>query len=1225
MRTWHLACLSLLILGPARAEPPRTVAERTDYKETSRYADVVTFCEQLAKESPLVRLGELGVSHEGRKLPLVILADPPIGTPEAARATGKLVLFMMANIHAGEVDGKEALLMLARDLALAKERPLLKDAILVFAPIFNADGNEKFGKHRVEQAGPDLVGTRANAQELDLNRDFIKLESPEVRALVRFLTVWDPAVTIDCHTTNGSYHRYGITYEGGRCPAGDGRVVEYVRDLLLPDVTRRLEQATGVKSYFYGNFSADRALWETVPPLPRYGTHYVGLRNRLSVLSESYTYAPFKERVQASYGFVRSILDHAVVNKEAVTKLLTAARTPQSDRVVLRQKNVPLGRPVNILGFVEEMKGGKRVATDKPRAYEVQYVGGVEATLSVKRPFAYLVPASFEKVIENLQRHGIDVDELREDIVLDVEAYRVEKMEKRPTFQKHAPVTLDVTARKESRRIDAGTRLVRTAQRLGHLAAYLLEPQAADGLTTWNFFDVALREGNDFPVLRLPTEPPPLVSSKVQPPPEQRQRNKAITPELLASQNAPNFAGTPVSGLTWLDDDHYLQTKGGKLLKVEALTGKSQPFHDVAKLAAGIASLPTVSKQRAQALAAAPLARLNPQRTGLVFDADNDLYYCHIDGSGPVRLTKTPGAKELVSFSPDGKFVAFVSNNNLHVVDIATRTVRPLTTDGSDQISNGKADWVYFEEVFNRNHRAYWWSPDSARLAFLRFDDKPVPRFTLVDPLARRQTPEVTAYPRAGDNNPLVKLGLVTVAGGDPVWTDLGGYSESATLLVRAGWLPDSKAAYCYVQDRAQTWLDFCTVGDKGELTKLFRETTKAWVDDPGPPTFLKDGSFLLPSERTGWRHLYHFAPDGKLKGPVTSGAWEARTLHQVDEANGWAYVSGTRDSHTGTNLYRVKLDGTALERLTTAQGDHRVSLNPKGTLFIDTWSDPQTPTQVRLYRTDKSLARTLDTNPVPVLGEYKRGTYERMQIKTADGFELEASLLKPPGFDAKKKYPVWFMTYAGPHAPTIRDAWGGGRLRDEMLAQLGYLVFRCDPRSASGKGAVSTWTAYKKLGVQEMKDIEEAIAWLTKHPYVDASRIGMSGHSYGGFMTAYALTHSKLFAAGIAGAPVTDWRNYDSIYTERYMQTPQENPDGYNSTSVVRAAANLHGKLLLLHGLMDDNVHAQNSHQLVAALQRAGKDFEVMFYPVDRHGLRGRHYERLQLDFMKRHLRPEP
>jgi dipeptidyl aminopeptidase/acylaminoacyl peptidase len=1215
-----------------QAQPPRTAAETSDYKTTSTHAEVVAFTKALAKQSSLVRLAKLGTSHAKRELPLLILADPPVATAEEAARSKKLVVFAMANIHAGEVDGKEALLMLARELALARDKPLLKDLVLVFAPIFNADGNENLGKHRPRQAGPEQVGTRASAQGLDLNRDYVKLESPEVRALVRFLNQWDPAVVIDCHTTNGSYHRYTLTYEGGRCPAGDPPVIAYTRE-LLPAVTRRMQKSTGYLSTYYGNFSPDRRQWLTVPPTPRYGTHYVGLRNRIAILSESYSYAPFKDRVLASKAFVQAILDHTALNKDRVRKLLADARAAtiragkaprEKDLIVLQHKPAALGRPIDILGFVEETKNGRRVATEKHRTYEVVYMGDMEATVSVRRPYAYLLPATLTAVVENLQRHGIEVDQLREDVELDLEVYRVDKITRLRAFQKHQPVSLAATARKESRRVPAGTVLVRTAQQLGSLAAYLLEPQSADGLVTWNFFDAVLKEGQDFPVVRLPA-PVALTSGRVRPLREERALNQPITFETLhGSKPPPNFRGSPVSGLVWLEDGtHFLQVKDGRLHKVDALTGRCQPLFDAARLAEGLGKLPAIGPEVARRLARSPNLQLDPQRTAALFVHETDLYYSRLDGTGAARLTKTPGAKELASFSPDGKFVAFVRAGNLHVVDVATQAERALTTDGSAVVLNGKADWVYFEEIYHRNRRAYWWSPDSSRIAFLRFDDSPVRRFTLADPVSAPQAVETTPYPKAGAANPLVKLGVVTAAGGPVRWADLADYSETATLLVRVGWLPDSQKVYFYAQDRAQTWLDLCTLPrEGGKAARLFRETTKAWVDDPGAPTFLKDGSFLLPSERTGWKHLYHFTKEGKLGKPLTSGEWEARTLHVVDEAGAWVYFSGTRDGPLAANLYRVKLDGS-LERLTTSPGDHRVSVSPKGNLFIDSHSDHQAPVQVRLCRTDGSLARALDTNPVYVIEEYRRGQYEMVRIPAADGFVLEGSLLKPPAFDPKKRYPVWFMTYAGPHAPTVRDSWGTGRLREEMLAQLGFIVFRCDPRSGSGKGACSAWTAYRQLGVQEMKDIEAAIGWLKKHPFIDGERIGMSGHSYGGFMTAYALTHSKLFAAGVAGAPVTDWRNYDSIYTERYMNTPQENPAGYDATSVVKAARHLHGKLLILHGLMDDNVHAQNSLQLVEALQRADRDFELMVYPRNRHGLRGKHYQRLVVEFMKRTLRP--
>jgi dipeptidyl-peptidase-4 len=270
-----------------------------------------------------------------------------------------------------------------------------------------------------------------------------------------------------------------------------------------------------------------------------------------------------------------------------------------------------------------------------------------------------------------------------------------------------------------------------------------------------------------------------------------------------------------------------------------------------------------------------------------------------------------------------------------------------------------------------------------------------------------------------------------------------------------------------------------------------------------------------------------------------------------------------------------------------------------------------------------------LDTNPVYSIEEYRRGEYYLVHIPMSDGFILEGSVLSPPRIDPAKKYPVWLMTYAGPHAPTVSDTWGGGRTYDEMLAQMGIIVFRVDPRSASGKGAQSAWTAYKQLGVQELNDLEHAVKWLCStgewagadSSPADSSRVGIAGGSYGGFMTAYAMTHSTAFAAGIATSSVTDWRDYDSIYTERYMGLPQDNPEGYDRTSVVKGAKNLHGTLLLQHGTMDDNVHMQNSIRLVRALEDAGKQFEFMVYPGSRHGVGGRHSRRMSVDFIRRVL----
>ena len=305
----------------------------------------------------------------------------------------------------------------------------------------------------------------------------------------------------------------------------------------------------------------------------------------------------------------------------------------------------------------------------------------------------------------------------------------------------------------------------------------------------------------------------------------------------------------------------------------------------------------------------------------------------------------------------------------------------------------------------------------------------------------------------------------------------------------------------------------------RGSVKRVFRDATKAWIESPGAIDWLADGSFLWFSERDGWKHLYHYGSDGNLKTQLTKGNWEVRALEHVDAKDGWIYFTATRDNPVGANLYRVK-PGGSIERLTQSQGSNSATMSPGGRYFISSWSDIRTPGHTRLYAADGRLVRTLDSNPAYDNKRLRFGPRERFKIPTKDGFQLEAELVLPPDLDTGKKHPVWFMTYGGPHAPTVSDAWAGGRMYDQALASEGFIAFRMDPRPASGKGANSAWTAYKHLGVQELEDITTAINWLKEKPYVDGSRIGMAGHSYGGYITAYAMTHSDLFAAGIAGAP---------------------------------------------------------------------------------------------------------
>jgi dipeptidyl-peptidase-4 len=451
-------------------------------------------------------------------------------------------------------------------------------------------------------------------------------------------------------------------------------------------------------------------------------------------------------------------------------------------------------------------------------------------------------------------------------------------------------------------------------------------------------------------------------------------------------------------------------------------------------------------------------------------------------------------------------------------------------------------------------------------------------------------------------------------------------YQPSDLLIVRVTWTPDGSKVVYQAQNREQTFLDLNFAGDDGKSNTILHETSKTWVGINDNPNFLKDGSFLWQSERTGWNHFYHYSPVGKLLRQVTDGRWEVSSFDGLDEAKGLLYFTATEHSPIAPQAYRVKLDGTALTRVTTGEGSHKIAISPDSKLFIDNWSDVNTPTQTRLYGVDGKLVRVVAENRVDALKEYKLGAIQLLQVKTRDGFEMEAMMIKPPDFDPQKKYPVLEFTYGGPHAPSVKNGWGGSAFMwHQMMAQKGYIIWICDNRTASGKSLESTWPVYKNFGELELRDLEDGIAWLKSQPYIDGSRIGIWGWSYGGFMTSYALTHSQSFKMGIAGGTVSDWRNYDSIYTERYMQTPQNNPEGYWKSSPVHYAKDLHGKLLLIHGAIDDNVHVLNTIQFAYELQKAGKQFQLMLYPKSRHGVTDpvlvKHMRQMMTDFVLANL----
>jgi dipeptidyl-peptidase-4 len=588
------------------------------------------------------------------------------------------------------------------------------------------------------------------------------------------------------------------------------------------------------------------------------------------------------------------------------------------------------------------------------------------------------------------------------------------------------------------------------------------------------------------------------------------------------------------------------------------------------------------------------------------------------EGGEPRKVKEGLAGIRHFEIAPDGSAVSYIDRFDLHIVHTADGKTHRLSDDGSEDLFYGELDWVYQEEVYGRGEfQANWWSPASDHLAFLRIDEAGVDTFTVVDHRPDQLGIELLKYPKAGRTNPRASLHVARASDGRRVAVDLGGYRpQDEILLVHVGWTPSGDRAVLMVQNREQTWLDLVFVDpETGAAQLVLRETcADGWVNRPPLPRWLADGTFLWESERTGYKHLYRYARDGTLVATVSHGEWEVRDIVRLDEQGGWIAFYGTTPEYAiGQNAYRAALDGKSLVRLTKGRGHHSISLNGDGSLVLDSFSSMVNPGEQWLRRADGSDVRAIQEPRDP--GD--RTLPQWQQIKARDGETLDVVYTLPDGFDPSRRYPVWIETYSGPDAPTVRDVWRPSRAADWFVG------LQVNVRSASGRGMKFTKTCYRHFGVQELRDLEDAVDWLCgNHAWADAARVGISGWSYGGFMAAYALTHSTKFKCGIAGAGVYAWQLYDTIYTERYMALPQNNPDGYRLSSCVDAAGDLTGHLLIVHGTIDDNVHMQNALQFVDALQKAGKlDFEFMLYPGARHGVRSPHLGALREKFMRQNL----
>lgn len=574
--------------------------------------------------------------------------------------------------------------------------------------------------------------------------------------------------------------------------------------------------------------------------------------------------------------------------------------------------------------------------------------------------------------------------------------------------------------------------------------------------------------------------------------------------------------------------------------------------------------------------------------------------------SKTLRVIPSNGSElKIAQLSPDGKTLGYVKNNNLFTFELASGKETQLTFDGTDQIINGNFDWVYEEEFSIIN--GWKWSPDSKKIAFWRLDQTNVPQFKISIYDEKYLSFNEYKYPKAGDPNSLVKIGVIDLPNSSTSWVDLG--AETDIYVPRIDWLTDSNVLSVQRLNRLQNKLDLLFADTETGATKLvLSETSDTWVEIQDNVFFLPDGkSFIWQSEKDGFNHLYLFSVDGKQIRQLTKGNWDVDKVLGFDKKSGVIYFSAAKEGPMNSDLYRVDVKNGRLTRLSQETGTHTISMNPDFTFYLDRYSTVSIPTKTRLHTVDGKLFRTILENRIESLKEYTVPVPEFTTIPGADGTPLSAYIMKPVDFDSTKKYPVLFYIYGGPGTQVVLNNWDFRYYAwHSMLTQKGYIIVAVDNRGTPNRGKAFKSVIYKNLGKAESDDQIAAAKWLGAKPWVNQSRIGIWGWSYGGFLSAYSLFKGNdTFKAAIAVAPVTNWKFYDSIYTERYMQTPQLNPDGYKNAPI-DLAKNLKGNFLLIHGTADDNVHFQNSVELVRELQKQGKQFETMYYPDGYHGIGG-------------------
>lgn len=613
----------------------------------------------------------------------------------------------------------------------------------------------------------------------------------------------------------------------------------------------------------------------------------------------------------------------------------------------------------------------------------------------------------------------------------------------------------------------------------------------------------------------------------------------------------------------WIDDDHYLEVREqeGKTItmSVEASSGKTSPYS---------------AKNTAEA----------PE----IADAENE------------------------TLSPDGKYLAYTRNNNLFVRELGSGSEKAITNDGSQVILNGYASWVYYEEILGRasHYKAFWWSPDSKNIAFMRFDDSQVPLFPIYFADGQHGFLEQQRYPKVGDKNPEVKIAVVSINDHKTVWTDFDPKHDQ--YFGTPQWTNENELFIQWMNREQDSLIVYNINKSNGSKKIIYTETQPTWIslDDESRFFFLKAGKkFILKSDKDGWQNLYLHDGEGRILNAITTGNFWGTSILSVDEKTGDVLFTARKDNSARFDVYRVSLKGGKITRLTFGDYSHDgIQASPTGKYFISTYSNLSTPPAMALIDNKGKVVRTIATTATPAIQNYALPVTKLITVKSSDGlFDLPVTITYPINFDSSKKYPVWISIYGGPNSGTVYDRWkpSGGML--QWWAQEGVIQVAMDNRSSGHFGKKGMNYIFKQMGKWELEDYMSCAKWLGKQSWVDATKMGITGGSFGGYVTCMALTYgAEVFTHGIANYSVTDWQLYDTHYTERFMNTPATNKEGYRSTSVLSYIDRYKGKLRIVHGTTDDNVHLQNSIQVINAMQDKRKNFELMLYPNQRHGISG-------------------